>query len=142
MGGIETYLANLLTALEQIGCRNTLLASGDSRTAAELLPVMPRCLCTAMEDGSILEDYYYEQHQLLLTMKHGTDFDVVHSHLGWTAYVLSGVPGLASRVLHTQHNPVYQDQEWFIRQHPDLWYSTVSRFQAEKFWSQARHAAG
>jgi glycosyltransferase involved in cell wall biosynthesis len=56
--------------------------------------------------------------------------------LGWGAYVLSGVPGLGGRVLHTQHNPVYHDQEWFIHRHPDLWISTVSKCLARKFWQQ------
>jgi glycosyltransferase involved in cell wall biosynthesis len=50
--------------------------------------------------------------------------------------MLSGVPGLQARILHTQHNPVYQDQEWFIHRHPDMWISTVSKCLARKFWQQ------
>jgi len=42
------------------------------------------------------------------------------------------VPGIGARVLHTQHTPVWQDFEWLIRKHPDLWLNTVSEFQARK----------
>ena len=135
-GGIETFLSGLITALEKLGCRNTLIASGDSHTVAELVSVVPLNLYAQMRVGTAAEYAYYEQHQLLLALELAADYDVVHSHLGWGAYVLSGVPGLQARVLHTQHNPVYQDQEWFIHRHPDLWISTVSKCLARKFWQQ------
>lgn len=131
-GGIETYLPGLLSALGKLGCQCTLLASGDSSVEAELAPVIPRNLCAEMEAGTAAEYAYFEQHQLLLALELATEFDVVHSHIGGSAYVLSGVPGLGARVLHTQHNPVYPDQEWFVSRHPDLWFSTVSEFQARK----------
>jgi glycosyltransferase involved in cell wall biosynthesis len=131
-GGIETYLPTLLGALERRGCRNTLLASGDSHTAAELVPVISQNLGALMDAGLAAEETYYEQHQLWLALEMAGRFDVVHSHLGWTGYVLSAVPGLGGRVLHTEHNPVYRDQEWFVGRHPDLWLSTVSEFQARK----------
>jgi glycosyltransferase involved in cell wall biosynthesis len=136
LGGIETVLTGLITALEKLGCQNTLIASGDSRTVAELVPIVPLNLHAQMQVGTAEEYAYYEQHQLLLTLELAADHDVVHSHLGWGAYVLSGVPGLHARVLHTLHNPVYQDQEWFVRQHPDMWFSTVSELQARRLWQQ------
>src|SRR5918997_1363201 len=135
-GGIETFLSGLIASLEKLGCRNTLIASGDSHTVAELVSVVPLNLYAQMQVGTAAEYAYYEQHQLLLALELAADYDVVHSHLGWGAYVLSGVPGLQARVLHTQHNPVYQDQEWFIHRHPDLWISTVSKCLARKFWQQ------
>ena len=131
-GGIETFLAGLITALERLGCENTLIASGDSRTPAKLVPVAPLNLYTAMETGLAAEYVYYEQHQLLLALERASDFDVVHSHIGWGGYVLSGVPGLQTRVLHTQHIPVSGDQGWFIGQRSSMWFSTVSDFQARK----------
>jgi glycosyltransferase involved in cell wall biosynthesis len=131
-GGIETFLAGLITALEELGCENTLIASGDSRTPAELLPVVPLNLYTAMETGLAAEYAYYEQHQLLLALERVPQFDVVHSHIGWGGYVLSGVPDLHRRVLHTQHIPVAEDQGWFVNQRPSIWFSAVSDFQARK----------
>jgi glycosyltransferase involved in cell wall biosynthesis len=135
-GGIETFLSGLIAALEKLGCQNTLIASGDSSTEAELVSVVPQNLYAQMQAGTAAEYVYYEQHQLRLALDLAEDYDVVHSHLGWGAYVLSGVPGLQTRVLHTQHNPVYQDQEWFVHRHQDLWLSTVSKYLARKFWRQ------
>jgi glycosyltransferase involved in cell wall biosynthesis len=135
-GGIETFLNGLIVALETLGCQNTLIASGDSRTTADLVSVVPVNLHTQMQDGTAMEYFYYEQHQLLLALELAAEYDVVHSHLGWGAYVLSSVPGLQTRVLHTHHNPVYRDLEWFVRQHPDMWISTVSEFLARKLWRQ------
>jgi glycosyltransferase involved in cell wall biosynthesis len=135
-GGIETFLSGHIAALEKLGCRNTLIASGDSSTVGELVSVVPLNLYAQMQAGTAAEYAYYEQHQLLLALELAADYDVVHSHLGWGGYVLSGVPGLQARVLHTQHNPVYQDQEWFIHRHPNIWISTVSKCLADKFWRQ------
>ena len=135
-GGIETFLSGLIAALDKLGCQNTLIASGDSRTVGELVSIVPLNLYAQMQVGTAAEYAYYEQHQLRLALELAADYDVVHSHVGWGAYVLAGVPGLQARVLHTQHNPVYQDQEWFIHRHPDIWISNVSKCLARKFWQQ------
>jgi hypothetical protein len=37
-GGIETFLTHLVSALGKLGCEVTVLASGDSKVEAELLP--------------------------------------------------------------------------------------------------------
>src|SRR5262249_5164660 len=100
-----------------------------------LVPVVPVNLFTQMEAGAAAEYVYFEQHQLLLALERAAEFDVIHSHLGWGGLVLSGVPGIPP-VLHTQHNPVYQDLKWFVGQHPSLWYSTVSEFQARDYRPQ------
>jgi glycosyltransferase involved in cell wall biosynthesis len=130
VGGIETFTAGLIEGLDRLGCRNTLVASGDSRTAAELVPVMATNLVDMMAAGDAEEYSYYEQRQLLLALGRAAEFDVIHSSVGPGAYALSGVPGLRGRVLHSQHNPVTPDLGWFAGAHPDLWFSTVSEFQA------------
>ena len=131
-GGRETWLAGLISALEKLGCRNTLVATGDSQTPAELVPVVSRNLMALMTDGQAGEAAYYQEHQLTLALARAAEFDVIHSHLSPGVYSLSAVPGIGARVLHTQHTPVWQDFEWFIRQHPDLLLNTVSEFQARK----------
>ena len=131
-GGRETWLAGLIGALEKLGCRNTLLAAGDSETPAELVPVMPRNLVAMMSDQQASEALYYQEHQLTLALARAAEFDVIHSHLSPGVFSLSAVPGIGQRVLHTQHTPVWQDFEWLIQQHPDLWLNTVSAFQARK----------
>ena len=136
MGGIETFLTGLLEALEGLGCRNTLIATGDSRTAAKLVPVVEENLHARMVAGKSAEYVYYEQHQLRLALERAAEFDLIHSHIGPSGYVLSAMPGLRPPVLHTQHNPVYSDAEWFVRDQPDLWFATVSEFQARAFRRQ------
>lgn len=135
-GGIETFLYQLILPLGDLGCEITLCASGDSRADASLVPGMPKSLCGEIADGNASEYIYYEQHQLKLIMEVASAFDIVHCHIGPPAYVLSDMPSLQSRVLHTIHTPVYQDLEWFVRQHPDMWLSTVSEYQAEKLRRQ------
>ena len=131
-GGIETFIAQLVPALQALGCKITLLASGDSRTTADLIPVVPTNLRQQMAAGTAGEYGFYEQHQLHLAVANASGFDVVHSHIGWGGYTLSAVPMLGDRVLHTVHSPVYLDLEWFVQQHPHVWFSTVSEFQAGK----------
>ncbi len=131
-GGRETLLARLVDALEQRGCRNVLLATGDSRTRAQVISVCPRNLWDQMSRKEAFEYAYYEQHQLMLALPRLNDFDVVHSHIGVSGLLLSALPGMRDRVLHTIHTPMYGDLQWFVSQHPDLRYSTVSEFQAER----------
>ena len=139
-GGRETLLASLVEAQQALGCEVAVAASGDSQVPVEIIPVLPRHLVAAMQAQEAGEAAYYEQQQLLLTLARAGEFDVIHSHAGWYAYSLSGVPGLGRHVLHTHHTPVWRDLEWFIRQHQDFWYTAVSEFIGQHFWRQgARH---
>jgi glycosyltransferase involved in cell wall biosynthesis len=133
-GGIETFLTHLVSALGNLGCEVTVLASGDSRVEAELLPSGLDHVASLMKSGSAEEYSYYEQHQLQLALRHSSRFDLLHSHVGSGAYVLSAVDGLRDRVLHTVHTPVYRDMGWFAGEHPEVWFSTVSHYQAAKLW--------
>jgi glycosyltransferase involved in cell wall biosynthesis len=136
-GGIETFLTHLVSALGKLGCEITVLASGDSRVEAELLPAGPDHMASLMRTGAAEEYSYYEQHQLQLALRHSSRFDLLHSHVGSGAYVLSAVDGLRHRVLHTVHTPVYRDMEWFAGEHPEVWFSTVSHYQAGKLWPRS-----
>jgi glycosyltransferase involved in cell wall biosynthesis len=135
-GGIETFLPGLIAELEKMGARNTIIASGDSRTHANLVPAVPVNIFAQMEARTVWEYTGYEQHQLLLALEMSQEFDVVHSHIGWGAYIFSSIPGVRERILHTQHNPVTRDLEWFVSRHPDIRFSTVSEFQARKLRQQ------
>jgi glycosyltransferase involved in cell wall biosynthesis len=133
-GGIETLLPGLFAELGRAGCENTVLAVADADVPARLVPVVDEPLYEHTASGIAWEYGPFEQHQLLMAIELAPDHDVVHSHIGWSGWVLDGIPGLRDRVLHTQHNPVSPDMEWFIRRHPDLRLSTVSEFQARKLW--------
>jgi len=125
-GGRETWLAGLIGALEKLGCRNTLIAAGDSVTPAELVPVVSRNLVALMKEGSAWEAAYYQEHQLMLALERAAEFDIVHSHLS------PGVFSFPGRVLHTQHTPVWGDFQWFVKHHPNLWINAVSEYQARR----------
>lgn len=131
-GGIETYLATLIGALNKLGCQSTLAATGDSDPGCELLPVTERALWSEMEDERAWEYDYYHQHQLAVVLERARDFDLVHSNLGGGAFAISSAPGLVEPVLHTQHNSVTPDMCWFVGRHPDTWLSTVSEPQARR----------
>ncbi len=131
-GGIETLLAHLAAELRRLGCEVTLIATGDSDAQCDFLPVVPKGLVEQMRAGTAQEYAYYEQHQIQIALKHAAAYDLIHSHIGPGAYVLSGVNGLRNHVLHTIHSPVYGDLEWFVTQNPGIWFSTVSEFQASK----------
>ncbi|MDQ5823066.1 MAG: glycosyltransferase family 4 protein [Chloroflexota bacterium] len=131
-GGIETFLYSLIEALDRQGCSVTLLASGDSRTSADVVPVVERNLYSLMLEGRAGEYVYYEQHQLRLAYGMASGFDVVHSHVGPGGYVLSAHAEAGGRVLHTVHSPVYADLRWFVGQHPDVRLAAVSEFQAQR----------
>jgi glycosyltransferase involved in cell wall biosynthesis len=129
-GGIETLLPGLLAALEAQGVENTIIASGDSDTVARLIPAVDVNIWDQMEAGAAWEYDGYIQHAVLMALEMAEGFDVVHSHVGWPAYVLSSVPGIGEKILHTQHNPVTRDLQWFVLRHPDMWFSAVSESQA------------
>lgn len=131
-GGIETFLARLVRLIEELGCECTLLASGDSRVETRVVPVVDVNLCEQMKDSRAGEYAYYEQHQLRLTLEIADAFDVIHSHVGHGAYVLSALQAIGNRVLHTAHTPVTPDLQWFVRRHPTTRFSTVSEFQARQ----------
>jgi glycosyltransferase involved in cell wall biosynthesis len=137
-GGIETLLAGLVDEQVRQGASVTLVASGDSQTAARLEAVVPVNAVAAMAGGGVAEYAYLEQEALLRTLALADEFDVVHSHLGTSAFALSAVPGLGHRVLHTHHNEITTDLLGFVHRNPKLWLSTVSRRAAD----QLRAAGG
>ena len=132
LGGVETLVAALLEELARGGCENTVLAVGGSRVAGELVEVVERPLYELMADGTAWEYGLFEQAQLQAAISLAAEHDVIHSHLGWSGWVLSGIKDIADRVLHTLHNPVTPDMAWFVSEHPDIRLSTVSLYQAAK----------
>lgn len=131
-GGIETFLAHLTEALTDLACEITVMASGDSKARGELIPVVPKNVYSCMKAGDA-EDYSaYEQQQVQLAIALGNRFDVIHSHIGPSAFALSGIANLQDRVVHALHSPVTKDLEWFVGQNPGILFSAVSRFQANK----------
>ena len=75
-GGTERVVAFLADELVRLGHDVTLFATGDSRTAAELVPVWPHALRLAGSHDSLAP------HLLMLEQlaRRAEEFDVVHFH--------------------------------------------------------------
>lgn len=129
-GGIETFLASLIDEQLRQGCDVGLIASGDSRTGAELVPATPVNVVDAMAAGTTSEYGYHEQQAITLALDLVYEYDVIHSHLGMSALALSTIPELHRRLLHTHHNEITPDIVAFVARNPDLWISTVSHTSA------------
>jgi glycosyltransferase involved in cell wall biosynthesis len=135
-GGIETFLAALIPALEAAGAEVTLIASADSDVSCRLVPAVETALYEEMRAGRAAEYEYFEQHALREALALLPEFDVVHSHVGPSAYLLSAAA--STPVLHTVHSLVGPDLAWYARRHPGLWLSTVSAHQALPLGGGAR----
>ncbi len=111
-GGTERVVSCLTDELVRRGHDVTLFASGDSRTAATLVPVVER----AMRYGSDTRDPLAVEftRELGMVFSRATDFDVIHCHVDYLAFPF----GALSRTptVHTIHGrldlphlvPLYQ----------------------------------
>jgi glycosyltransferase involved in cell wall biosynthesis len=126
-GGIETLLAGLVATQQSLGCEVTVIASGDSPLPAsiELIAPVPTGLVAQMGAGTAWEYEYFEQESLAQAIERSQDFEVVHSHIGAAGFVLRDA-------LHTWHNDVTADLEWFVGRRPGLRIATVSEAQAQR----------
>jgi len=127
-GGVETLLAGLLAAQHASGCAVAVVASGDSALPAgvELVAPVPVALVAQMGAGTAWEYEYFEQEALARGLERAGGFDVVHSHMGAAAF--AALPG----ALHTWHNDVTADLEWFVGRRPQLRLTAVSEAQARR----------
>jgi glycosyltransferase involved in cell wall biosynthesis len=88
-GGIERVVATLTDELVQRGHDVTLFASGDSRTAARLVPIVDRALWHREPPYKDLAPFW--PIALGYVAEHLSEFDVVHSHLDCWAFPLARV---------------------------------------------------
>ncbi len=97
-GGTERVVSWLTEELVRSGHEVTLFASGDSRTAATLVPVLPRSLRL----NRPAPDAAAACARLLETVaEHATDFDIIHSHVDWIHLPL--LRRLGTRCVTTLH---------------------------------------
>ena len=79
-GGTERVVAWLVEELVQLGHDVTLFATGDSKTRANLVPVLPR----ALRLGRPRSDPVAAQAALLEAVAaRAGEFDIIHSHIDW-----------------------------------------------------------
>ncbi len=77
-GGTERVVSWLTEALVELGHDVTLFASGDSTTAAELVPVIPRAI---RSDPEIRDWVAVYVRYLELVRQRAEDFDLIHFHI-------------------------------------------------------------
>jgi glycosyltransferase involved in cell wall biosynthesis len=98
-GGTERVVSHLTEELVRRGHEVTLFASGDSRTAATLVPVIPR----AMRLGSANRDMLLVDliRELDLAFRRAGDFDVIHCHVDYLAFPFGSL--VKTPAVHTLH---------------------------------------
>ncbi|HXS06290.1 MAG TPA: glycosyltransferase family 4 protein [Rhizomicrobium sp.] len=96
-GGTERVVSWLTEELVALGHEVTLFASGDSRTRAELFPVVPRALRL---DG-LHNSLPYNIIMLDRVVEHMAEFDVLHFHIDFFHYPL--FRNMAHKTLTTLH---------------------------------------
>lgn len=115
-GGTERVVSWLTEELVRAGHEVTLFASGDSRTGAELVPVVPRALRL---DPDVRDATPYNAMLLDAAYRHAHRFDIMHFHIELIHYPL--FRSLAERVVTTLHGRLdLPDLKPFYTAFPDL----------------------
>lgn len=124
-GGTERVVSWLTEDLVNRGHDVTLFASGDSRTKAELVPVVPRALRL---DPNIRDVQPYHCMLLDQVFARADEFDVIHFHIDLIHYPL--FRAMADRVVTTLHGRLdLPDLHPFYRAFPEMPLVSISRAQ-------------
>ncbi len=97
-GGTERIVSYLTEELVALGHDVTLFASGDSITAADLVPCVPKALRL---DGSVIDPIPYYMLMLDRVRQRAADFDILHFHTDQFQFPL--FRSIASRTVTTLH---------------------------------------
>ncbi|AFZ45112.1 glycosyl transferase group 1 [Halothece sp. PCC 7418] len=99
-GGIELVVGLLTEELVRRGHEVTLFATGDSQTSARLESVYPQ----AMRLDSKVNDYdIYNAIQLERVYSKADQFDIIHSHVDYSAFPYAQFTNKITPTLHTIH---------------------------------------
>jgi len=124
-GGTERVVSWLTEDLVRRGHHVTLFASGDSRTRAELVPVVPRALRLNPE---VKDCQPYNLLLLDRVFARADDFDVIHFHIDMIHYPL--FRNMADRLVTTLHGQLdFPDLKPFYRAFAELPLVSISQAQ-------------
>ncbi len=98
-GGTERVVSMLTEELVRRGHDVTLFASGDSRTAATLVPVVERAMRWGVETRDRLAAEFTRE--LGMVFGRAADFDVIHSHVDYLAFPFDALT--PTPTVHTIH---------------------------------------
>jgi glycosyltransferase involved in cell wall biosynthesis len=111
-GGTERVVSYLTEELVRLGHEVTLFASGDSRTAANLVAVCPRAL---WHDENCRESLPHEVRQMEMVFRDAHRFDVIHFHGDYLHFPLTrrvrcpSVSTLHGRLHLPDHGPLFEE---------------------------------
>ena len=123
-GGTERVISILTEELVRRGHEVTLFASGDSHTAATLVPMTPR----ALRGQRVVDAWAFTMREVGEAYRRAGDFDVIHSHVDYFAFPSAELS--ATPTVTTTHGrldvPEVQD---VYRSFPDVPLVAISRAQ-------------
>jgi len=125
-GGTELVVGLLTDELVRRGHEVTLFASGDSITLAKLQSVHPYALRL---DSSIKECNIYEMLELALVYEQAQTFDIIHSHMGWSALPYANL--VKTPTVTTLHGIFTPDNEKMFQYAKKQPYVSISNSQRE-----------
>jgi glycosyltransferase involved in cell wall biosynthesis len=124
-GGTERVVHWLTEELVQRGHEVTLFASGDSVTAARLVPVAPRAL---WHDPDIEDPWAWVIRELGMVFEQADQFDIIHSHVDYFAFPFARL--VKTPVVHTLHGRLdIRDLPAVYRRYRDQAFVSISNSQ-------------
>jgi len=124
-GGTELIIHWLTEELVKRGHEVTLLASGDSKTSATLIPVWPKSLWRA--HLSIPHAVFSLLYEKLTQIQDG--FDIIHDHCEFYTAPFSSF--LKKPLVSTIHHPMYKELIILFKKFPKINYISISKNQGK-----------
>ena len=125
-GGTERVVSFLTEELVALGHDVTLFASGDSQTAARLIPGCPKSL--RLNEHIVADHLAHHFVMLEEVLERAHNFDVIHFHLDYMHYPLSRIAGI--RHLTTLHGRLDSpDLVPLYRKYKDMPVVSISKYQ-------------
>jgi glycosyltransferase involved in cell wall biosynthesis len=124
-GGTELIVKLITDELVRRGHEVTLFASGDSITKAKLKSVHDQALRL---DSKVKEPPIYEHMMLAEVYQQAHDFDIIHSHVGYSALGYSSFA--KTPTVHTMHGVFTSDSEKIYQRYS--WQPLISISEAQR----------
>lgn len=118
-GGTERVVSTLTEALVRQGHDVTLFASGDSKTSAKLVSIVPEFLRKSERSSPILSFM-----NMVSCLENSDDFDIIHNHTNFEGLATAGL--VSTPMLTTFHGHLTDELiPLFMRYRG--WYNTISK---------------
>jgi len=131
-GGTELVIYNITEELLKRGHKVYLLASGDSKTSAKLLPIFPKALRANAQakDPRIKDSLKFIGISRILEYLKNLDIDIIHNHIGWRLLPFSSF--IKPPIITTLHGPLdVENQSLFYGNFKKANYVSISNNQRE-----------